>query len=269
MDMTKFKDADDSGFIAVAGEIRRWSKELAKAVGNPHTSIPDSTASRDVPLSSPSLNQIVASATLESTPNTSPDERKDDASQITPMAIAIQRDDEQTVEMLLNAGVPPDQPCYGAMPPLCIVGVTGNVKIAKLLLDSGAEIDAWKEKPLFAAATKGHLELVKFLLERGAHPDAAKPDRWTALHTALVTRHPEIAEVLINAGADVNSISIIGATPLMIAADGGFTRLVSILLEKGAKTEPVNPQGFTALKLAMLGMHQDMAWELIKAGAKA
>ena len=37
MDMTKFEGEDDPGFVAVAGELRRWSKELAllKISGNP------------------------------------------------------------------------------------------------------------------------------------------------------------------------------------------------------------------------------------------
>ena len=28
MDMTKFEDGDDSGFKAIAGELRRWVKQL-------------------------------------------------------------------------------------------------------------------------------------------------------------------------------------------------------------------------------------------------
>lgn len=28
MDMTKFEDENDPGFIAVAGELRRWAREL-------------------------------------------------------------------------------------------------------------------------------------------------------------------------------------------------------------------------------------------------
>jgi hypothetical protein len=30
MDMTKFEDVEDPGFIAVAGELRRWVKELIR-----------------------------------------------------------------------------------------------------------------------------------------------------------------------------------------------------------------------------------------------
>ena len=31
MDMTKFENADDPGFKAVVGELRRWVKELARS----------------------------------------------------------------------------------------------------------------------------------------------------------------------------------------------------------------------------------------------
>jgi hypothetical protein len=33
MDMTKFVDGDDPGFVAVAGELRRWVREVM-AAGN-------------------------------------------------------------------------------------------------------------------------------------------------------------------------------------------------------------------------------------------
>jgi hypothetical protein len=31
MDMTKFGDSNDPGFVAVAGELRRWTRELARS----------------------------------------------------------------------------------------------------------------------------------------------------------------------------------------------------------------------------------------------
>jgi hypothetical protein len=31
MDMTKFEDVDDPGFLAVAGELRRWCRELSSS----------------------------------------------------------------------------------------------------------------------------------------------------------------------------------------------------------------------------------------------
>ena len=49
---------------------------------------------------------------------------------------------------------------------------TGNVMIAKILLDSGADIDQRCEfnmTALFVAASWLHLDLVQFLTERGAN----------------------------------------------------------------------------------------------------
>ena len=41
MDMTKFENLEDPGFVAVAGEIRRWSKEL---MSQENTRLPQSNA---------------------------------------------------------------------------------------------------------------------------------------------------------------------------------------------------------------------------------
>jgi len=38
MDMTKFEDLNDPGFVAVAGELRRWSKALVKSPEPPSLS---------------------------------------------------------------------------------------------------------------------------------------------------------------------------------------------------------------------------------------
>jgi ankyrin repeat protein len=214
------------------------------------------------------ISQALSSQTSEPIKDTSGDKTYEHPSQTTPMYLAVRGDDEGMVELLLNAGITADEPCYGTMPPLCVVGQTGNLNIAKLLINSGADVNAWKEKPLFAAATKGHTELAKLLLASGANPDAPKPNSWTALHNAMATCHPEIAKLLINAGADVNATSITGATPLMIAAERGYTELVIMLLSKGAKTDPMNPEGFTALKIALAKKQEDMARILINAGAK-
>lgn len=38
MDMTKFEREDEPGFIAIAGELRRWIKELTVPIKQPHGS---------------------------------------------------------------------------------------------------------------------------------------------------------------------------------------------------------------------------------------
>jgi ankyrin repeat protein len=179
MDMTKFEDLDDPGFIAVAGEIRRWIRALGQPKAN--LSSPPRSLSQSIPSPfSPPISQAMSSETSKRTEDTNPGQTYEHPSQITAMYIAVRGSDEETVESLLDAGISANEPCHGTMPPLCVVGHTGNLKIAKLLIDSGADVNAWKEKPLFVAATNGHTELVNLLLASGANPDAPKPDSWTA-----------------------------------------------------------------------------------------
>lgn len=48
MDMTKFASVDDPGFLAVCGELRRWIKQLGKAVTPDGNLVPRSgNASQD------------------------------------------------------------------------------------------------------------------------------------------------------------------------------------------------------------------------------
>lgn len=81
---------------------------------------------------------------------------------------------------------------------------TGDVKKAKLLLDSGAEIDAVDEEfratPLGLAARFGKSDMVKLLLERGADPVKAAAEWATPLEWARKKGHPGI-EALLRRGS--------------------------------------------------------------------
>lgn len=53
--------------------------------------------------------------------------------------------------------------------------ICGHVKVVKMLIDSGANIEAtgWNElTPLHYAAKEGHNEVVKMLLQHGANTEA-------------------------------------------------------------------------------------------------
>src|SRR5579872_1940707 len=57
--------------------------------------------------------------------------------------------------------------------------------------------------PLLYAAEKGHTEVVRLLLQKGADIGARNYEGLTALHFALVYKHPDTARLLIARGADV------------------------------------------------------------------
>ena len=93
-----------------------------------------------------------------------------------------------------------DAVVYGASP-LHSAALLGDVKLAALLLDSGADIESLKGHsggtPLIGAAMLGKPDMVRFLLDRGANPHAAEMHGYTALEWAkLGGKHPETIALL-------------------------------------------------------------------------
>ncbi len=79
------------------------------------------------------------------------------------------------VELLLRYGANVNPVRSGdryPSPPLCMVAFNGNVAVARLLIEAGADvnaIDRWGT-PLFHAASRGHDKIVALLLAGGADP---------------------------------------------------------------------------------------------------
>jgi ankyrin repeat protein len=148
------------------------------------------------------------------------------------------------------------------------------VETVKLLLDSGADIEArdeYRGPPLVDAAGYAQTDVVLLLLDRGA--DLHARDKYG--HTALIAASCECAvatmndaydvvKALLDKGSDVNAHSNDGTTALMNAAGGfGGSAIVKLLLERGADPRARDSEGNTALKFAAEGDRKDKV-ELIK-----
>jgi len=154
--------------------------------------------------------------------------------------------------------------------PLSTAAMYGNLKIVKLLIEHGAEIDFGKEDgdrtPLIEASAQGHVKVVKYLILKGADVNG-KSGGVTPLLEAC--KHyssrfgPEgdktkTIYVLLEKGADVNVQEDAqnegwlntGRTPLIDAVIDGDAAIVRALLAKGAKTDLKDKDGDTALSLA-------------------
>jgi ankyrin repeat protein len=91
---------------------------------------------------------------------------------------AVMDYDESTFSVELAAGVDMNTPGPEAMTPLHIAADRGNVKFARALLDSGADIDpinVWGNTPLWIAIMKRrrtcpHGSMIRLLLDHGADP---------------------------------------------------------------------------------------------------
>ncbi len=171
---------------------------------------------------------------------------------------------DRVVEVLLDAGVTANEETAvkhesalhvaaggGFADMGCPEHVTAEIrlKIAKLLIEKGADVNAKADvgyfvdsTPLHAAAGSGHLEILKLLLDKGAAVDAASPRGlsagYTAIHKAAEHGHEAAVQLLIERKADVNALTskenFRGVrTPLDLAKD---QKVRALLIKHGAKS---------------------------------
>lgn len=99
--------------------------------------------------------------------------------------------------------------------PLMAAAKTGEWRVAELLLNAGADVEARYpngKTPLYCAAEWGHAKAVEVLLAHGARPDVAA-DRLMTDHTAATSR---------------------GVLPAEVAARNGHKACADILFEANA-----------------------------------
>lgn len=129
------------------------------------------------------------------------------------------------------------------------VTIEDRLKIARLLLDKGADVNAGTQvgyffdcTPLMGAATSGSVELARLLLDKGALINAASSsgafEGQTALHGAAEAGHPEVVKLLLVHKADVNALTGKGhfkgpKSPLDLCDKPAVQKLIT---EAGGKT---------------------------------
>jgi ankyrin repeat protein len=135
--------------------------------------------------------------------------------------------------------------------PLYEAAVFGRVKVARVLLESGADVDRGAViglPPASAAARRGDAGFVALLLSYS--PDWSG-DRYafrSPLHFAAGEGSVPVAKLLVCAGLDVNALDDSAWTPLSWAAYAGHTEMVRFLLAQGANPNGEgNDLGFTCI----------------------
>ncbi|XP_062512477.1 serine/threonine-protein phosphatase 6 regulatory ankyrin repeat subunit B-like [Corticium candelabrum] len=139
-----------------------------------------------------------------------------------------------------------------------------NIRTVQLLVDCGADVNAWgkdEQTPLHTAADgeEDCPELCSILLEHDAKINTRNKHGNLPLH------------LLLSKGADVNAWDKDGQTPLHTAANGeeDSPELCSILLEHDARTNMVNKHGNQPLHLAWKRGHTRTSRLLLSKGADA
>ena len=125
--------------------------------------------------------------------------------------------------------------------PLVFASSNGDDKIAKILLNAGADIGNEflnYSPPLHVAASEGNIGVIKILLKHGALVDRYDYIGVTPLHSAIISNKLKTVEYLIEQGAGVNKPTKDGKdVALEFAAYNCNVKIVDYLLENGAKIE--------------------------------
>lgn len=186
---------------------------------------------------------------------------------------AIDRDDPDALERLLNEGADPNTVFDGYDPlgktlfwfPLHFCCEKGRLRCARLLLAAGARPDAgdqWCMTPLmYAVRTEWHnmVELMLAFDGGGGVVDLQDTRGRTPLHLAVECSDDVCVRLLCDAGADVNIRDLVGRTPLWTAvSQDGRLSSVKRLLDAGCSVNiPDKRDKRTALQVAMAYAQKD------------
>ncbi len=187
---------------------------------------------------------------------------------------AIVEDDAAAVTRLLEANPtlasqPDDEDPFGSLP-LHIAAIHDRVDIARLLLDSGADVNAGDvdgSTPLDVAALQRKLDVVELLLARGADVNRRDRNGACALSFAASAGDSAIVERLLAAGADLHFLDRNGTRLVHLAASRGLGTLFDRLVREGHDPAARTGQGQTALHFATTGGQLEMARRLLDMGA--
>ncbi|KAL3459198.1 ankyrin repeat-containing domain protein [Aspergillus heterothallicus] len=186
---------------------------------------------------------------------------------LTSLQYAVKNQNVAIISLLLSSGADPNLGAhhYGDTP-LQISAKLGNERIALILVEAGAEINALPQRSggrtaLQAAAEAGNISMAKLLIEHGANVNAppGNDQGLTAIQGAARGGHEHMVDFLLANGADAKALPAMigGLTAFQAAAAGGHKHVVERLIRLYAVEDSVAPDcGRTAFQAAV--QHRDL-----------
>jgi uncharacterized protein len=151
----------------------------------------------------------------------------------------------------------------GVEPNIFEAAATGSVeRVRQLLKQDPGLVHAWSSDGWTALHLNwGHLDVAKLLIESGADINVNSKNQLNAtpLQGAVASNQIDLARLYISHGANVNCRSEEGGSPLHEAAGNGFLDFAQLLIENGANVNQKDDNGKTPLAIALQYKKADVA----------
>lgn len=194
---------------------------------------------------------------------------------LTPLSWAVFKNPPNAlsiVQILLNHGASANEACnkLHEYRPLHLAAREQNLDVLKLLLDSGAFIDAQDYRgftPLMNAIMEDSFQTCQLLLAHGASVGLKDVDGNSLFTVAVLKRaNPLIAELLLKYDVDIDARNRLGNSAMHVAARWGQAGSIKLLMDCGIDVTATNSDGRTALHLAAKSREEEIAKMLIASG---
>jgi ankyrin repeat protein len=189
---------------------------------------------------------------------------------ISKLTLAVRENNQDNVQKFIKEKYNLNGLDSDGITPLGAAAVSGNVRIARILIENGAGIDTPdidKFTPLHHAVKNGQKEMVTFLLSKGSDVNLKDSTEAAALHLNSTQGNSEITRILLAKGASINALDETSSTALHHASAAGFIEIVKVLVEKKADPELLNSSGQRPIDLASQNGHTEVV-EFFKAKFK-
>jgi ankyrin repeat protein len=154
----------------------------------------------------------------------------------TPLYFALK--DPDLAQRLVARGADVNIRAFGDHTPLHQAAFSGDLRVAKLLIDHGANLDASGAQGtvlhrIIYQKTKAGSEMAKLLIESGARLQEFSYGN-TELHLAALDNYADVVPILVKHGANVDAVNSYGHAPLYYAARHGHSKTADALIAAGA-----------------------------------